>query len=218
MPPVSWAYDRDAKPQYPFDVAKAESMLDAAGWKKGSDGIRADAAGNKLAFTIITNAGNKVRENLVVAMQDMWKKIGVDCTPKLITFPQLVSQLTNDRTYDALLVGYSWTQDPDQSSVWHSRNTAPGGFNGFGYKSSAMDKLLEDAVSTLDQSKRKQLYFQMQDLLNDEVPAPILVFNKGIWVFSKRVQGYDDAMQGIGTYTQYQSRPWTAKVWVQDGK
>jgi len=43
VPPVSWAYNKDAKPQYPHDPAKAESMLDAAGWKKGADGIRANA-------------------------------------------------------------------------------------------------------------------------------------------------------------------------------
>jgi peptide/nickel transport system substrate-binding protein len=218
VPPVSWAYNKDTKPQYGFDTAKAESMLDAAGWKKGADGIRANASGAKLSFTIMTNAGNKVRENLVVAMQDMWKKIGVDCTPKLITFPALVAQITNDRSFDTFLVGFSWGQDPDQSQLWASRNAAPGGFNGFGYKSTQMDSVLDQAVATLDQSKRKQLYFQMQDQLNDDVPAPILVFNKGIWVFSKRVQGYDDSQIGIGTYTQFTSRPWVNKMWVQDGK
>ena len=217
-PPVGWAYNKDTTPKYPLDAAKAESMLDAAGYKKGSDGIRASASGDKISFTIITNAGNKVRENAVVAMQDAWKKIGVDCTPKLITFPQLVSQITNDRTFDVFLVGFSWTQDPDQSALWASRNTAPGGFNGFGYKSTAVDKILDDAVATLDQNKRKQLYFQLQNQIADEVPAPILVFNKGIWGFSKRMQGYQNKDTTVGTYTQFGSRPWMNTAWVQDGK
>lgn len=217
-PPVGWAYNKDTTPKYPHDPAKAESMLDAAGYKKGSDGIRVSASGDRLAFTIITNAGNKVRENSVVAMQDAWKKIGVDCTPKLITFPQLVSQITNDRSYDVFLVGFSWSQDPDQSALWASRNTAPGGFNGFGFKSPTVDKILDDAVGTLDQNKRKQLYFQLQNQIADEVPAPILVFNKGIWGFSKRIQGYNNKDTTIGTYTQFGSRPWMNAAWVQDGK
>jgi len=217
MPPVSWAYNKDAKPQYPHDPAKANSMLDAAGWTKGSDGIRAKG-GKKLSFTMITNAGNKVRENSLVAMQDAWKQIGVDATPKLITFPQLVAQITNDRSFDVFLVGFSWNADPDQSALWHSRNTAPGGFNGFGYKSSAMDKILDDAVGTLDQSKRKQLYFQMQDILNDEVPAPILVFNKGIWGMTKRVQGVTGGDFGLGTYTQFGNKAWMKSTFVTDGK
>ena len=216
-PPVGWAYNKDTTPKYPHDPAKAESMLDAAGWKKGADGIRTNGT-DKLSFTIITNAGNKARENLVVAMQDQWKKIGVDCTPKLIQFPQLVSQITNDRSYDIFLVGFSWSQDPDQSALWHSRNTAPGGFNGFGFKDSNVDKILDDAVGTLDQSKRKDLYFKMQNALADAVPAPILVFNKGIWGFSKRMQGYQNKDTTIGTYTQFGSRPWMTTAWVQDGK
>jgi len=217
MPPISWAYNKDAKPQYPHDPAKANSMLDAAGWAKGSDGIRAKG-GQKLSFTMITNAGNKVRENSLVAMQDAWKQIGVDATPKLITFPQLVAQITNDRSYDVFLVGFSWSAEPDQSALWHSRNTAPGGFNGFSYKSSAMDKILDDAVATLDQNKRKQLYFQMQDILNDEVPAPILVFNKGIWGINKRVQGMTGGDFGLGTYTQFQNKAWMRTTFVSDGK
>jgi peptide/nickel transport system substrate-binding protein len=217
-PPVGWAYNANTSPKYGLDPAKAESMLDAAGYKKGADGIRANAAGDRLSFTMITNAGNKVRENSLVAMQDAWKKIGVDATPKLITFPQLVSQITNDRNYDVFLVGFSWTQDPDQSALWASRNTAPGGFNGFGYKSTAVDKILDDAVATLDQNKRKQLYFQLQNALADDVPAPILVFNKGIWGFSKRMQGYQNKDTTIGTYTQFGARPWMNSAWVQDGK
>jgi peptide/nickel transport system substrate-binding protein len=217
MPPVSWAYNKDSKPQYPHDAAKANSMLDAAGWAKGADGIRAKG-GQKLSFTMITNAGNKVRENSLVAMQDAWKQIGVDATPKLITFPQLVAQITNERSYDVFLVGFSWTQDPDQSALWHSRNTAPGGFNGFGYKSSAMDQALDDAVATLDQAKRKQLYFKVQDTLNDEVPAPILVFNKGIWGIVKRAQGITGGDSGLGTYTQFQNKPWMRTAFVTDGK
>ena len=217
MPPVSWAYDANAKPQYSHDPAKANSMLDAAGWAKGSDGFRAKG-GNKLQFTMITNAGNKQRESALVAMQDAWKQIGVDATPKLITFPQLVAQITNDRSFDVFLVGFNWSQDPDQSALWHSRNTAPGGFNGFGYKSATVDKILDDAVGTLDQSKRKQLYFQMQDALNDEVPAPILNFTKGIYGINKRVQGITGGDIALGTYTQYFSRPWLKNTFVTDGK
>ncbi len=217
-PPVGWAYNANTTPKYPHDPNKAMSMLDAAGYKPGSDGIRASSSGQKLQFTMITNAGNKVRENSLVAMQDAWKKIGVDATPKLITFPQLVSQITNDRTYDVFLVGFSFTQDPDESQLWASRNTAPGGFNGFNYKSSTVDKILDDAVATLDQAKRKQLYFQFQNQLADDVPAPILVFNKGIWGFSKRMQGYNNKDTTIGTYTQFGSRPWMNTAWVQDGK
>src|SRR6266446_5649751 len=57
-PPTSWAYKDKPQVLIGFDKAKAESLLDGAGWAKGSDGIRAKG-GQKLKFTMITNAGNK---------------------------------------------------------------------------------------------------------------------------------------------------------------
>src|SRR5256885_14393119 len=90
-PPTSWAYKDKPKVLYSFDKAKAESLLDGAGWAKGSDGIRAKN-GVKLKFTMITNAGNKQRESMLQVMQQSWHDIGVDATPSLIQFPQLVTQ------------------------------------------------------------------------------------------------------------------------------
>ncbi len=211
-PPISWAYKDKPQVLYSFDKAKAESMLESAGWTKGSDGIRAKN-GLKLKFDMITNAGNKQRESMLQVMQQSWKDIGVDATPSLIQFPQLVSQITNIRTFDMFLVGFNFDEDPDQGQLWHSRNTVAGGFNGFDFKNSDVDSLLDQAVGTLDKTKRKQLYGQFQDIMSDVVPAPIILFNHGIWGVSKRVQGAD-----FGPFNQFATRPWNHNVWVTDGK
>ena len=75
------------------------------------------------------------------------------------------------------------------------------------------DSLLDQAVGTLDKTKRKQLYGQFQDIMSDVVPAPIILFNHGIWGVSKRVQGAD-----FGPFNQFATRPWNHNVWVTDGK
>jgi peptide/nickel transport system substrate-binding protein len=211
-PPTSCAFK--AKPQvvYSFDKTKANSLLDAAGWVKGADGMRSKD-GLPLKFEMHTNAGNKQRESLLQVMQQSWKDIGVDATPKLIQFPQLVTEIVSTRDFDMFLVGFSWGQDPDEAPLFHSRNTIPGGFNGADFKNSDVDAALDGAIATLDMNKRKQFYYQFQDIMSDQVPAPILMFNKGIWGVSKRVEGAD-----FGTYNQYGNRPWMNKVWVTDGK
>jgi peptide/nickel transport system substrate-binding protein len=211
-PPTSWAYKDKPKVLYSFDKAKAEQLLDGAGWAKGSDGIRAKN-GLKLKFDMITNAGNKQRESMLQVMQQSWHDIGVDATPSLIQFPQLVSQIVSIRTFDMFLVGFNFDEDPDQAQLWHSRNTVAGGFNGFDFKNSEVDSILEQAVGTLDRNKRKQLYAQFQDIMSDEVPAPIILFNHGIYGVNKRVQGTD-----FGSFNQYATRPWNHSVWVTDGK
>ena len=211
-PPTSWAYKATPQVVYPFDKAKAESLLDGAGWAKGSDGIRAKN-GVKLKFTMITNAGNKQRESSLTYMQQAWHDIGVDATPSLIQFPQLVSQIVSIRTFDVFLVGFNWSVDPDEAPLFHSRNTAPGGFNGADFKNDQVDSILDQALVTLDQAKRKDLYFQFQDIMSDLVPAPILNFAHGIWGVNTRVMGTD-----FGPFNQYGARPWNHNVWVTDGK
>jgi peptide/nickel transport system substrate-binding protein len=214
MPPKSWAYNPDNKPTYGFDKAKAQSMLDAAGWTASGGGTR-QKNGVPFKFEMITNAGNKVRENLLVVMQQQWKDVGIDATPKYVDFNKvLVPALTNTRNFDVLMVGFSWNVDPDQSAVFHSRNTIPGGFNGMGYKNPDLDKVLDDAVATLDQAQRKQLYFKMQQILAEDQPAPILVFPNGILSLNKRVQNWQ-----YGTFIgQTGRRVFIKDLFVSDGK
>jgi peptide/nickel transport system substrate-binding protein len=211
-PPTSWTYRDKPKVVYSFDKAKAESLLDGAGWAKGADGIRAKG-GVKLKFAMITNAGNKQRESMLQVMQESWKAIGVDATPSLIQFPQLVTQIVDTRTFDMFLVGFNWTVDPDEAPLYHSRNTAAGGFNGAFFKNQQVDDILDQALGTLDKNKRKDLYGQFQDIMSEEVPSPVILFNTGIWGVNKRVQGTD-----FGPFNQFQLRPWLPKVFVTDGK
>jgi peptide/nickel transport system substrate-binding protein len=211
-PPTSWAYKANPTMVYDFDKSKAESLLDSAGWTKGSDGIRAKG-GVKLKFTMITNSGNKQRESMLQVMQQSWHDIGVEATPSLIEFPQLVTQIVDTRTFDMFLVGFNWSEDPDESPLYHSRNTAPGGFNGADFKNTQVDQILDQALSTLDKNQRKQLYFQFQDIMSVEVPSPVILFNTGIYGVNKRVQGTD-----FGPFNQFGQRPWNYKTWVTDGK
>jgi peptide/nickel transport system substrate-binding protein len=212
MPPASWAYNKDNKPTYGFDKAKAQSMLDAAGWKVPAAGGTRQKDGVPFKFEMITNAGNKVRENLLVVLQQQWKDVGIDATPKYVDFNKvLVPAITDTRKFDLLMVGFSWSVDPDQSAVFHSRNAGPGGFNGMQYKNPDLDKVLDDAVATLDQAKRKDLYFKMQQILADDQPAPILVFPNGILSTNKRVQNWQ-----YGTFVG--RRVFMKDVFVSDGK
>ncbi|HET8628488.1 MAG TPA: ABC transporter substrate-binding protein, partial [Thermomicrobiales bacterium] len=76
-PVLSWAYAPDQiTDKYPYDINKANQLLDQAGWKKGPDGIRAKG-GKRLAFNLWTGNASKAFVQDVTAMQQMWKAIGV---------------------------------------------------------------------------------------------------------------------------------------------
>jgi peptide/nickel transport system substrate-binding protein len=211
LPLVNWAYNPNVQPTYPFDKARAAAMLDAAGWPVGPDGIRAKG-GAKLSFEILTNAGNKVRENILVAMQAMWKDIGVNATPRPIQNSQLVAQLTSIRTFDAMLrVALANSPEPDEllGGFFTSSGIATGGLNGMHYSNPQVDRLIDQAAATDKIAARKNLYAQVQNILSDELPVAPLVYQKGVWGINKRVNGWN-----VGPYNTTNNRPWIKDVWL----
>ncbi|MFN8483743.1 MAG: ABC transporter substrate-binding protein [Anaerolineae bacterium] len=186
-PVLSWAYNPNTQPQYPYDAKKAEELLDAAGWKKGADGIR-EKDGKKLSFQCWTNAGNKVRESYVTVMQEQWKQIGVEMTPKLEEWNAFLDRLTKTHDFDCFLVGFQWGVDPNQRTMFHS-DSYKGGFNMAKYSNPELDKILDDALLTTDVQKRKDLYFKMQQIVAEDLPVTILDFPKNLGAVSKKVTG-----------------------------
>ena len=186
-PVLSWAYNPDNSPKYPYDPQKAEQLLDAAGWKKGADGIRAKD-GKKMSFQCWTNAGNKVRENYVTVMQEQWKQIGVEMTPKLEEWNAFLDRLTKTHDFDCFLVGFVWGVDPNQRTMFHT-DSYKGGFNMAKYSNPELDKILDDALQTTDVAKRKDLYLKMQQIIAEDLPVTIIDFPKQPAAVSKKVAG-----------------------------
>ena len=213
LPPTTWAYNPNVAPKYAFDKGKAESMLDAAGWAKGSDGIRANN-GTRLSFEINTNSGNKVRENLIQIMQQQWHDVGVDATPRPIAFQTLVNAIRNTHAFDIILIGIAFSDtDPDETTLFTSSGIGSGGLNGMQYKNSQVDDLMAQALTSTDRSKRKPIYAQIQNILADDLPAPILVVPNSLWGVNNRVKNFN-----VGPYNTYQGRPWMKDTFVSDGK
>jgi peptide/nickel transport system substrate-binding protein len=208
-PPTSWALSTNVT-KYPYDPKKASDLLDQAGWKTGPDGVRVKD-GVRLSFEVITNVGNKARETTIQVLAESWKKIGVEAQPKPIQFTEYVKTSTT-RDFDMVMGGISSGVDPDLSQIYHSRVIGKG-LNRMGYHSPQLDDMLDKAVQVLDQSKRKQIYAQVQQILMDDLPAGMLVWPRALVAVSKRVQNF-----GIGPFNRYQNRPWLKDVFVTDGK
>lgn len=211
-PPTSWAWNKNTKPTYSHDPDKANKMLESAGWVKGADGIRAKG-GKRLSFVMQGIAGSTAATNTMQIMQQNWKAVGVELTPKSVQFDQIVTAITATRDFDLILVGFNFGSDPDESQLFSSAGTRPGGFNGFNFKNAEADKLQTQAAASTDRNDRKQLYFQYQDLMAQLVPAPVLYFQRFNWGIGQRVKSY-----GVGPFNQYGNRPWMKDVWVTDGK
>lgn len=191
LPAVEWAYDDTLEP-YPYDPDRAKQLLEKAGWvDSDGDGVR-EKEGQKLALTLLTNAGNTVREDLGVLAQDQLKQVGFDITFEAIEFGTLLEQFDN-QTFDMVIIG--WTglgPDPNDDAFWHTLYDVPGsGFNTVSYHNPEVDKLLEQAVSVpgCDTAKRAPLYKQIQQTIHDDVPYVFISGRIGNTAYSTRWQG-----------------------------
>ncbi len=178
--PNHWAYNQNLKdPGY--DPEKAAAMLEAAGWKKGADGIR-EKNGVKLKFTMSTTAGSKAREQAETMVQANWKEIGVAMEIKNMPASVVWGEYTTKSQFDTLMVGWEPTvgMDPDYTARCHSKQIPAKygtGSNYVQYENPELDKLLEEGVLISDMEKRKAVYLKIQEILHEDVPfAPIFAY------------------------------------------
>jgi len=198
---------------YAYNPAKANALLDEAGYKKGSDGIRRDPSGNKLHFVISTTTSS-VRAREFPVIQAYWKEIGVETEFKPMASSKFFGDILPKGEYDLGMA--STSDDPGQPvaySRWHSSQipTAENGYvgtNRFHFKNAALDKAMEITVSTVDLAKRKAAFADAQRIINQQVPWILLTWETDVRVERKTIGGTDYATDsGTASYT------WNLRYW-----
>src|SRR5579864_1712784 len=199
-PPVSWAYDPSGLNTYDYDPAKAEQLLQDDGWAKDADGIY-QKDGTRLAFSIITNSGNVIRETLIQVAAEQYKQIGISVDPKTESFEALVDRLTQSKDptygdqgghdYDAIVIGWSLTSDPDMYSIWDSNSTHAGENNSIQYKNADLDKAIDDSRTHCAPADRKDAFKRANTILNEEQPYNFGFANNILLGVNAKIQGID---------------------------
>jgi peptide/nickel transport system substrate-binding protein len=168
---VSWAYT-DQVVHYDFDPARARALLDSAGWSDSdNDGIR-DRDGKRLAFTLITQAGFAVRENVSQALQRMWRDVGVDAQVRLVDGTS-ISGLWFEGKFDAMLHWWHMPADPELTLFFAADRTPPNGRNINYVDDDSLTRLLYASDRTVDQPTRRRLLVAAQQRIADlavEIP------------------------------------------------
>ncbi|MDQ0206780.1 peptide-binding protein [Alkalicoccobacillus murimartini] len=174
FPEASWAYNPDAIEGYEHDPAKAEEVLEAAGYvDTNDDGFREDPDGNELVLNLDYPVGNETREKMAPVIQQDLEAVGLKVelrTPREAPAHfDLVEQ--NNTDVDLYLAGWSLDAgDPDPSSLYKS--TAP--YNYPRWDNEASDQLLDDAVNpefAFEQDYRQEKYVEWAQNFVDELPV-----------------------------------------------
>lgn len=201
--PGTFWVNKKLKPR-PYDPEKAKALLAEAGWlDSDGDGI-VDKDGQSLSFTVLTNNGNKQRADAATIMQQRLKKVGIEIKVRLVEWSAFIQNFINKRNFDAVILGWSLSPDPDQYTIWHSSQTGPRQFNFLSYNNPNVDAALDNARRVFDRDKRKTQYDLMQEEIHHDVPMVFLFAPYSLPVMHKRFHGIKPAPAGIG----YNSEHW----------
>ncbi|MDD5723146.1 MAG: peptide-binding protein [Syntrophales bacterium] len=195
--PGTWPYNHDVK-QYPYDPQMAKELLAEAGWKDSDGDGLLDRGGTPFVFEIITNQGNEVRAKCAEIIQRRLADIGITVKIRVIEWAAFINEFINKKRFDATILGWTITPDPDLYDVWHSSKTRPGELNFVSFKNEEVDDLLEKGRGTFDQKERKRCYGRIQEILAEEQPYTFLYVPDALPIISSRFRGVDPAPIGIG--------------------
>ena len=167
-----------AKYGYKFDLAKAASLLQQAGYMKGSDGIYQDSSGKKLSFSIINIAGYTDWVASVQVIQDNLKQAGIDLKAQNLDSNAYFARLFTgnfDLAYGSVNTAPGPTPYYELRNTLHSANTAALGAIATGdygrYSNPAADALFDQFAATADPATQHELIKQVEAIMLEDVPV-----------------------------------------------
>jgi peptide/nickel transport system substrate-binding protein len=181
LPPNHWAFEPDVK-QYDYDPARAEQLLDAAGFTRGAGGVR-------MHLTLKTSTDESTRL-MSEAIADQWKRVGVALQLRPMEFATFYSDVTRGSFQIYSLRWVGGNSDPDLfESAFSSRKMPPDGYNRGHYRNPQLDALLDEARVEMDQSKRKTVLSQIQKIVAEDEPYINLWYVDNVCVHRDRLAG-----------------------------
>jgi peptide/nickel transport system substrate-binding protein len=192
LPVGHWAAASDAElAQYPHDVARAQRLLEAAGFPPGKDGVR-------LRLTMKTSTDETTRLMAAVLQQQM-RAAGIALEIRSAEFGTFYSDVTRGAFEIYALRWIGSNEDPDIFRYAYATGSfPPKGGNRGRYSNVRVDALLAEAAASSDRAVRKADYLEVQKILAEELPAIPLWYPNNEVVHTRRVEGI--RTRGAGTF------------------
>ena len=169
-----WHSPDIAKPDY--NPAEAKKLLAGMGFKDtNGDGFLEDPRGNQVNFMLKTNSSNALRVSMANFMRDDLAKIGVRMTLTPIDFNTLITNMTRDFQYEAILLGFQSSVPPTPfggQNVWRSSGESHNWFVRQQKPATPLeariDRALDEMLTTQDRAIQHERWKEIQNIINDQ--------------------------------------------------
>ncbi len=203
---------------YDYDPKRAKELLQAAGFQYNSRQQLLDTEGNRVRFTMITNAGNKIREAMGAQIKLDLAQIGIQVDFNPIAFNTLVEKLTAGLDWECYLLGFAGggIEPNGGANTWLPN----GGLHAFNLKPrpgqpplvgrvvSAWEQQIGDlyirGAQELDETKRKAIYAEAQQLIQEHLPMIYLINPLALQAVRDRIQGVEFSALGGALWNIYE--------------
>ena len=171
--PFQWEFNDQLQP-WPYDVERARQLLAEEGWTDhDGDGI-IDKDGRPFRFTLGTNQGNDLREDIVVIVQNDLKQLGIDVQPQLVEWNTFITDL-KAKKFEAAVSGWSVDFKFNPLDTF-STEAIDGKYNYPSYSNPVADSLMHQALVTLDREAAKPIWMRYSEVIHEDQPYTFLYY------------------------------------------
>lgn len=175
-PAAGFFYNPDVE-EYDYDLDKAGAILKEAGFvDRDGDGLIEDPQGNRVEFSLYTNAGSTERVDIAAIIRQDLERVGMKVNFRALEFNTLVSQLTSSFQWEAVILGLTGGIEPHfgknvwmssgQLHMWYPMQKEPATD-----WEKRIDEIFTQGVQELDDNNRKALYDEYQRIVAEQVPV-----------------------------------------------
>ncbi len=168
-------------PRRSRSLARGRELLRQAGFSWSSDGRLIDAHKQRVAFSVVHNAGNSQQTEMATLIQEDLKEIGIEVELVPLEFRTMLDRIFKTYQYEAAIMALDGGDaDPNsEMNVWtsegstHVWNLTAKGVRS--YWQEEVDRLMREQLVTLDYAQRKRIYDRVQEILWENSPVIFLV-------------------------------------------
>ena len=178
----------------PFDLARANALLDGDGWTRGADGVRVKN-GQRLSLVVTLGAGNADSDAAIEQIRQTWTKIGVAMQVRrydsaLYFALQEQGGIIFSGKFDVAF--FYWGLDPtgSLSNEFACDNIPPNGENDDRYCNAQLDTALESVLETYDPEQRRADVAKVQTLVDEQVPQIVLFIRDDIYAYNHDLKNW----------------------------
>jgi peptide/nickel transport system substrate-binding protein len=199
VPTTSGEWHDSSIQPLPFDIAKANEILDSLGYVRGADGIRV-ADGHQMSYKVIfprseRGAGDRAYQ----IIQGDFQQIGVKLVQDNVTGAYGIMTAPDGKYLNWDLAMWDWTPPIDPDFILSAMTCKSlGNWNDSGYCKDAYDKMYEQQTGEVDPAKRLEIVDAMQKMVYEDRPYVVLNYNNTINAWNDRnFTGFVESSQGF---------------------